>query len=67
VNHRENRQRKGILKYIPLTEIAVSSYQNQNIRITNEAFENVAKFKYFGTTLTNRITFMMKVRVDYIQ
>jgi hypothetical protein len=32
----------------------LNSGQNQNIRIANEAFENVAKFKYFGTTLTNQ-------------
>jgi hypothetical protein len=31
-----------------------SSGQNQNIRIANELFENVAKFKYLMTTLTNR-------------
>jgi hypothetical protein len=31
-----------------------NSGQNQNIRIANELFENVAKFKYMGTTLTNQ-------------
>jgi hypothetical protein len=41
-----------------------NSGQNQNIRIANELFENVAKFKHLRTTLTNRMTFMMKSRVD---
>jgi hypothetical protein len=31
-----------------------NSEQNQNIRIVNELFENVAKFKYLGTILTNQ-------------
>jgi hypothetical protein len=32
----------------------LNSGQNQNIRIANELFENVAKFKYLGMTLTNQ-------------
>jgi hypothetical protein len=31
-----------------------NSENNQDIRIANESFENVAKFKYLGTTLTNQ-------------
>jgi hypothetical protein len=31
-----------------------NSGQNQNIRIANESFENVAKFKHLRTTLTNQ-------------
>jgi hypothetical protein len=32
----------------------LNSGQNQNIRIANESSENVAKFKYLGTILTNK-------------
>jgi hypothetical protein len=32
----------------------LNSGKNQNIRIANESFEKVAKFKYLGTTLTSR-------------
>jgi hypothetical protein len=31
-----------------------NSGQNQATRIANESFENVAKFKYLGMTLTNQ-------------
>jgi hypothetical protein len=31
-----------------------NSGQNQNIRIANESFEKVAKFKHLGMTLTNQ-------------
>jgi hypothetical protein len=31
-----------------------NSGQNQNMRITNESFENMTKFKYLGTIVTNQ-------------
>jgi hypothetical protein len=41
-----------------------NSGQNQNIRIANESFESMEKFINLGTTLSNRMTFIMKSRVD---
>jgi hypothetical protein len=40
-------------KYIIMSRHPKSG-QNQTIRIANESFENVAKFKYLGATLTNQ-------------
>jgi hypothetical protein len=40
-------------KYMIMSRYRYSG-QNQNIRIANESFENVAKFKYLGMTLTNQ-------------
>jgi hypothetical protein len=46
-----------------LYNILPNSGQNQNIRIANESFEMVAKFKYLEMTQI-RMTFIMKSRVD---
>jgi hypothetical protein len=40
-------------KYV-IMSLHPNSGQNQYIRTANEWFENVAKFKYLGTTLTNQ-------------
>jgi hypothetical protein len=40
-------------RYMIMSRHQVSG-QNQNIRIANESFENVTKFKYLGTTLKNQ-------------
>jgi hypothetical protein len=44
----------------------LNSKQNQNIRIANESFENVATFKYLRTALTdqNSIHYEVKIRLN---
>jgi hypothetical protein len=44
----EEKTKYKIMSHYP------NSGQNQNIRIANESIENVAKFKYLVTTLTNQ-------------
>jgi hypothetical protein len=41
------------MKYMIMSH-HLNSGQNQNIRIANELFKHVAKFKYLGVTLTNK-------------
>jgi hypothetical protein len=43
-----------------------NSGQNQNIRIANEPFENVAKFKYLGMTLTNQSDIHDEIKSRFI-
>jgi hypothetical protein len=43
----------GKTKYMIMSRLP-NSGQNQNKRIANESFENVAKFRHLGTTLTDQ-------------
>jgi hypothetical protein len=44
-----------------------NSGQKQNIRIANESFENLAKFKYLGMTLTNQNDIHDEIKSRIIQ
>jgi hypothetical protein len=52
-------------KYMIMSPLP-NSGQNQNVRIANESFESVAKFKYLETTITdqNDIHNEMKSRLN---
>jgi hypothetical protein len=41
-----------------------NSGQNENVRILNEWFENVSKYKYFGTTLIKQNDIHDEIRAD---
>jgi hypothetical protein len=40
------------------------SGQNQNIRVANDSFEKVAKFKYLGKSLANENDIYGEIKVD---
>jgi hypothetical protein len=42
------------IKFVKRCFLHLNSGQNQNIRTANEWLENVATFKYLGTTLTKQ-------------
>jgi hypothetical protein len=41
-----------------------NSGEKQNLKIVNESFENVAKFKYLGRTPTNQNDIHDEIRVE---
>jgi hypothetical protein len=43
-----------VVALVQLCRVETLDHMNQNIRIVNESFKNVATFKCFGTTLTNQ-------------
>ena len=44
--------------------VNIHAGQNHTKKAGNELFESVAKFRYFGTTLTMKTVFMKKLKAD---
>ena len=49
------------VKYVPTCR-EQNAGPNHKIKIGSKSFENLSKFKYFGTTLTNRTAGVKKLR-----
>jgi nitrous oxidase accessory protein NosD len=49
-----------------LLSVHQNAGHNHNIMIANKFFENMSKLKYFGKTLTDKITFTKKLRSHYV-
>jgi hypothetical protein len=52
----------GKTKYMIMSHRHQNSEHNQNIRTANESSENVARFKYLGTMLTNQNDFHGEIK-----
>jgi hypothetical protein len=48
-------------KYMQLSDHQYAG-QNHDIKIANRSFENVAQFRYLGTTITNKMFFQEEIR-----
>jgi hypothetical protein len=49
------------LRVIRFSPVSISF---QSIKMGDRSFESVAKYKYLGTTLTDQILFMKRLRTD---